>query len=96
VIEYRELRKIFGSTSDNVAVTGDWRRLHNEGLHDLYSSSNNMWVIKSRKIIWTGQMARMGDSGSLYRVMVGKSEDPYPGVDGKGILEDGMCRARKD
>jgi hypothetical protein len=68
VIECRELRKIFGSTRDNVEVTGDWRRLHTEGLHDLYSSPNIMRVIKAQKNRWTGQTACVwGDSGSLYR-----------------------------
>jgi hypothetical protein len=42
--------KIYGATRDKVEVTGDWRRLYNEELHDLYPSPNVMWVIKSRKM----------------------------------------------
>jgi hypothetical protein len=39
---------------------GDWRRLHNEELHDLYASPNIMWVSESRRMIWAGRVARMG------------------------------------
>ena len=44
MFENRVLRRIFGPKRDE--VTGEWRRLHNEELHDLYASSNNIWVIK--------------------------------------------------
>jgi len=55
-------------------VTGDWRKLHNEELKDLYCSTNVAWVIKSRRIRWTGDVARMGEGRGIYRVLVGKPE----------------------
>jgi hypothetical protein len=52
------LRRIFGPKRDE--VTGNWRKLHNEELHDLYSLPNIMRVIKSRRMRWAGHVARMG------------------------------------
>jgi len=52
------LRRIFGPRRDE--VTGEWRRLHNEELNDLYSSPNIVWVIKSG-MRWAGHVARMGE-----------------------------------
>ena len=49
------LRRIFGPRRDE--VTGEWRRLHNEELNDLYSSPNIVWVIKSRRMRWAGHVA---------------------------------------
>ena len=66
------LRRIFGPKTDDVA--GDWRKLHNEELNDLYFSPNIVLVIKSRRMIWTGHVARMEESRGVYRVLVGK---PY-------------------
>ena len=57
VFENRVLR-IFGPRRDE--VTGEWRRLHNEELNDLYSSHNIVWVKKSRRMSWAGHVARMG------------------------------------
>ena len=56
-------------------VTGEWRRLHNEKLNDLYSSTNIVWVIKSRRIRWAGHVARMGEDR---KVSVGKPEGKRP------------------
>ena len=66
------LRRIFGPRRDE--VTGEWRRLHNEELSDLYSSSNIVRVIKSRRMRWAGHVARMGEERVVYRVLVGKPE----------------------
>ena len=54
-------------------VTGEWRRLHNEELNDLYSSPNIVPVIKSRRVRWAGHVARMGEERGVYRFLVGKT-----------------------
>jgi len=72
VFENRVLRGIFGPRRDE--VTGEWRRLHNEELNDLYSSPNIVRVIKSRRMKWAGHVARMGEERGVYRVLVGKPE----------------------
>jgi len=66
------LRRIFGPRRDE--VTGEWWRLHNEELTDLYSSPNIVRVIKSRRMRWAGHVARMGEERGAYRVLVGKPE----------------------
>jgi hypothetical protein len=58
VFENRVLRRIFGPRRDQ--VTGDWRKLHNEELHNLYCSPNIIRMIKSRRMRWAGHVARMG------------------------------------
>jgi len=70
------LRKIFGPRRDE--VTGEWRRLHNEELNDLYSSPNIVWVIKSRRMRWAGHVACMGEERVVYRVLVEKPEGRRP------------------
>jgi hypothetical protein len=60
VFENKVLRGIFGPKRDE--VTGDWRKLHNEKLHNLYSSPNIIRMIKSRRMRWTGHVARMGET----------------------------------
>ena len=60
---------IFGPRRDE--VMGEWRRLHNEGLNDLYSSPSIVRVIKSRRMRWAGHVARMGEKRGVYRVLVG-------------------------
>jgi hypothetical protein len=55
-------------------VTGEWRKLHNEELNDLYSLFNIVWVIKSRRIRWAGHVARMGEERGVYSVLVRKPE----------------------
>jgi hypothetical protein len=72
VFENRVLRRIFGPKRDE--VTGEWRKLHNEELHDLYSPPNIVRVIKSRRMRWVGHVARMGEERCVYRVLVGKPE----------------------
>ena len=57
--------RIFGSRRDD--VTGEWRRMHNEELNDLYSSPNIVRVIKSRRMGWAGNVARMGEEMVVYR-----------------------------
>ena len=59
-------------------VTGEWRRLHNEELNGLYSSSNIVRVIKSSRMRWAGHVARMGEERGAYRVLVGKPEGKRP------------------
>jgi hypothetical protein len=61
VFENRVLRRIFGPKRDE--VTADWRKLHNEELHNLYSSPNIIRKIKSRKMRWAGHIAQMGRKG---------------------------------
>jgi len=76
VFENMVLRRIFGPTWDE--VTGEWRRLHNEELNDLYSSPNIVWVIKSRRMRWAGHVAHMGEERGVYRVFLGKQEGRRP------------------
>ena len=76
VFENMVLRRIFGPRRDE--VTGEWRRLHNEELSDLYSSPNIVRVIKLRRMRWTGHVARMGEERGVYRVLVGKPEGRRP------------------
>jgi hypothetical protein len=72
VFENRVLRRIFGPKRDE--VTGEWRRLHNEELNDLYSSPNIIRVIKSRKMRWARHVACMGEGRGAYRILVGRHE----------------------
>jgi hypothetical protein len=72
VFENRVLRRIFGPKRDE--VTGMWRKLHNEELHDLSSSPTVVRVIKSRRMRWVGHVAWMGEGRDVYRVFVGKPE----------------------
>jgi len=70
------LRRMFGPRRDE--VTGEWRRLHNEELNDLYSSPNIVRVIKSRRMRWAGHVARMSEERGVYRVLVGKPKGKRP------------------
>ena len=72
MFENRVLRRIFGPKKDEVA--GEWRKLHNEELNDLYSSPNIVQVIKLRRIRWAGHVAHMGERRGAYRVLVWKPE----------------------
>jgi hypothetical protein len=55
-------------------VTGGWRKLHNEEIHNLYSSPNIIRIIKSRRMMWAGQVGRMGEKRNVYRLLEGKPE----------------------
>jgi hypothetical protein len=79
----RVLRRIFGSTSDEVTV--EWRKLHNMELNELCSSPNTVRVVKWSRMRWAGHVARMGDKRGVYRILVGKHEE-------KGQLGKPMCR----
>jgi len=76
VFENRVLRGIFGPKRGE--VTGEWRKLHNEELNDVYCSPNIVRVTKSRRMGWAGHVARMGDGIGVYRVLVGKPEGSRP------------------
>jgi hypothetical protein len=73
--ENRVLRRIFGQKGDE--VTGEWRKLHNEEIHDLYSSPSIIRIIKLR-MRWAGHIARMGEKRNAYRLLVGKPEGKRP------------------
>ena len=89
MFENRAQRRIFGPTRDE--ITGEWRKLHNEELNDLYSSPYIVRVIKSRRMRWAGYVARMEERRGVYRVLVGKPEGKRPlgrpSVDGRIILK---------
>ena len=70
------LRRIFGPRRDE--VTGEWRRLHNEELNDLYCSPNIVRVIKWRRMRWAGHVASMSEEKGTYGVLVGKPEGKRP------------------
>ena len=70
VFENRALRRIFGPKRDG--VRGEWRKLHNEELNDLYCSPNIVRAIKSRRLRWAGHVARMGEGRGVHKVLVGK------------------------
>jgi len=76
VFENKVFRRIFGPRRDK--VTGDWRRLHNEKLNDLYTSPNIVRVIKLRRMRLAGHVACMGEERGVYRVLVGKPEGKRP------------------
>jgi hypothetical protein len=77
VFENSVLRIIFGSKREE--MTRKWRKLHNEELKDLYSSSSIVWMIKSRKRRWAGHVVHMGvERRGMYRVLVGKPEGKRP------------------
>jgi hypothetical protein len=76
VFENRVLRRIFGRKRDE--VTGDWRKLHNEELHNLYSSANIIKKIKSRRMRWAGHVAQMGEKRNACTTLVGKPDGKRP------------------
>ena len=72
VFENRVFRRVFGPKRDE--VTGEWRKLHNEELRDLYPVPNIVRVVKSRRMRSAGHVARMGEGRGVHRVLVGKAE----------------------
>jgi hypothetical protein len=76
VFENRVLRRVFRPKRDE--VTGGWRKLHNEELHNLHSSPNITRMIKPRRMRWVGHVAQKGDKRTAYRVLVGKPERKKP------------------
>jgi hypothetical protein len=76
VFENRVLRRIFGPKREE--VTGDWRKVHNEELHNLCYSTNIIRMIKSRRMRWAGHVARMVANRNAYRILVGKPERKRP------------------
>jgi hypothetical protein len=86
--ENRVLRGVFGAKRDE--ITGEWRRIHNEELHGLYSSPSIVRVIKSRIMRWARHVARMGEGRGVYRVMVGKHEGKRPMGRPRRRWEDNM------
>jgi hypothetical protein len=76
VFENRVLRRIFEPKRDEMA--GGMRKLHSEELHNLYYSSSMIKMIKSRRIRWSGRVARMGEKNNAYRILVGKPEGKRP------------------
>jgi hypothetical protein len=76
VFENRVLRRILGKKRDG--VTGGWRKLHNEELHKLYSSSSIINIIKSKRIRWAGHVARTGEKRNVHRLSVANPEGKRP------------------
>jgi hypothetical protein len=88
VFENKVLRRIFGPKKDE--VKGEWIKLHNEELNDLYTSPNIVRVIKPRRMRWAGNVARMEERRDIYSVLVGKAEGKRPlgdlAVNGRIVL----------
>jgi hypothetical protein len=76
VLENRVLRRVFGPKRNE--ATKEWRRLHNKELYALYSSPNIIWVIKSRRLRWAGNIASMRERKVTYRVLVGEPQGRRP------------------
>jgi hypothetical protein len=76
VFENRMLRRIFGPKRDE--VTGGWRKLHNEELHNLYSSPSIIRMIKSRRVRWAGHVAQMGEKKHALRIVVESKKERFP------------------
>jgi hypothetical protein len=72
MFENKVLRRIFGPKRDE--VTGEWRQLHNEEVHDLFSSPNIIRIIKSKRLRWAENVARMEEKKNAYGLLVGKPE----------------------
>jgi hypothetical protein len=87
VFENRVLRRIYGPKRDE--VTGEWRKLYNEELHNLYSS-DIIRQVKSKRMRWTGHVARMEEERKVYKVLVGNPERKRPLGRPRRSWEDGI------
>jgi hypothetical protein len=94
VFENRVLRTVFGPKRDE--VTGEWRKLHNEELNDLYSLPNIVRVVKSRIMRWVGHMARMRQERGVHKDLVGKPEVKRPLGKPRRRWEDNIKRDLQD
>jgi hypothetical protein len=94
VFENRVLRRMFGPKKDE--MTGEWRKLHNEELHNLYSSPDIIRQVKSRRMRWAGQVTRVGEEIKVYKVLVGKPEGKRPLGRPKRRWEDGIRMDLRD
>jgi hypothetical protein len=90
VFENRVLRRIFGPKRDE--VTGEWRKLHNEQFHDLYSSPSIMRIMKAKRMRWAGHVARIGEKRNAYRLLLGKPEGRGPLGRPRRRWLDGCCK----
>jgi hypothetical protein len=88
MFENTVLRSIFRPKRDE--VTGEWRKLHNEELHNMYSSPDMIRQAKSRRMRWAGHVARMGEDRKVYKVLVGKPEGKRPLGRPRRRWEDGI------
>jgi hypothetical protein len=88
VLENRVLRRIFGPKRDE--VTGEWRKLHNVELHNLYSSPDIIRQVKSRRMRWAGHVARMGEDRKVNKILVGRPEGKRPLGRPRRRREDGI------
>jgi hypothetical protein len=88
VFENRVQCRIFGPKRDE--VTGEWRKLHNEELHNLYSSPDIIRQVKSMRMRWAGYVARMGEERKVYTVLVGKPKGKRPLVRPRRRWDDGI------
>jgi len=88
MFENRVLRRIFGPKKDE--VIGNWRKLHNDELNDLYSSPNIVRGIKSTRMEWTGHVACIGKRRGVYRILVRKPEGKRPLGRTRSIWEDNI------
>ena len=76
VFENKVLRKIFGPKRDD--QTGEWRRLHNNELHDLYGKPDIIRIVKSHRLRWAGHVTQMGNERGAWKLLVGKPEGEVP------------------
>jgi hypothetical protein len=88
VFENRVLKRIFGPKRDE--VTGKWRKVRSEELHNLYSFPDIIRQVKSRRMRWAGHVACIGEERKVYKVMVGKPEGKIPLRGPRRRWEDGI------